>query len=70
MLTRFRGEMTLLDGRGKGGSDAGEDEYGGSRASQSFGRSSPMERRPAAAGSGSGGGGGRMAETIDDDIPF
>jgi single-strand DNA-binding protein len=66
VLQRFRGELTLLDGRGGRGGEAG-DERGGEGAS--FGRSSPMERgggdrRPATAGSG------RMADAIDDDIPF
>ncbi len=64
VLQRFRGEMTLLGGRG-GGSDAGgyDDQGGGD-----FGRSSPMEsRRPAPAMSG--GGGGRHND-LDDDIPF
>ncbi len=35
-----------------------------------FGRSSPMERRPAAASSGGGGGGGSRYSDLDDDIPF
>src|SRR5919107_30622 len=54
VLQRFRGELTLLDGRG-GGAD--------------FGRSPPMERRPAPAGGGGGGGGSRYND-LDDDIPF
>jgi single-strand DNA-binding protein len=65
VLQRYRGELTLLDSRGRGeGSDAGssggmvEDRSGGS-----FGRSSPMERRPASAPAG-------RASTLDDDIPF
>lgn len=63
VLQRYRGELTLLDSRGRGG----EDSYGG-ESGGSFGRSSPMERvserRPAAAG------GGRASAPIDDDIPF
>jgi hypothetical protein len=35
-------------------------------SSNSFGRSSPMEKRPAMGGSSSS----RMADAIDDDIPF
>ena len=62
VLQRFRGELTLLDSRGRG-DDAGAFEAPGS----SFGRSSPMEpaaeRRPAASSS-------RAADIIDDDIPF
>ncbi len=67
VLQRFRGELTLLDSRGRGesgemGSSGGgmvEDRSGGGN----FGRSSPMERRPAAAPAG-------RASTLDDDIPF
>jgi single-strand DNA-binding protein len=63
VLTRFRGELTLLDSRGRG--DAG----GVLEASNnSFGRASPMEqaadRPPAATGPS------RAADIIDDDIPF
>ncbi|MCI0466596.1 MAG: single-stranded DNA-binding protein [Beijerinckiaceae bacterium] len=60
VLNRFRGELTLLDSRGRetGGYDAPSD---------SFGRSSPMEqgaaRQPASSPS-------RAADIIDDDIPF
>jgi len=60
VLQRFRGELTLLDSRNRGG-EAG-DERG---ASGSFGRTSPMEqRRPATVG------GSKMADALDDDIPF
>lgn len=72
VLQRFRGELTILDSRGQGGSDeygegggAMEDRSGGG----SFGRSSPMgggQRQPAM----SGGGGGRSSSHLDDDIPF
>jgi single-strand DNA-binding protein len=63
VLQRFRGELTLLDSRGRGemsDSESGSYESSGG----SFGRSSPMEKRPATAGSS------RMSEVIDDDIPF
>jgi single-strand DNA-binding protein len=64
VLQRFRGELTLLDsrGRGEGGEDRGG--YAQSSGNASFGRSSPMEKRPAPVG------GGRTADVIDDDIPF
>lgn len=74
VLQRYRGEMTLLGGRGDGaggGRDSGaiEDRSGGG----DFGRSAPMERRPAGggmnSGMGSAMGGGRSAD-LDDDIPF
>jgi single-strand DNA-binding protein len=62
VLQRYRGEMTILESRGEGGGRGEmEDRSGGSE----FGRSAPMERRPAMAG----GGGGRAAD-LDDDIPF
>lgn len=65
VLQRFRGELTLLDSRGRGESA----DMGSFEASQGsgFGRSSPMERggeRPATAGSS------RISDMIDDDIPF
>jgi single-strand DNA-binding protein len=70
VLQRFRGELTILDSRGGGASEHGDDEGGGqiSRGGD-FGRSSPMERRPAAAPSGGAGGGSRYND-LDDDIPF
>ena len=75
VLQRYRGEMTMLESRGKGegaGGEYGSEASGG--GGSSFGRSSPMEgrsapapdRRPAPAT----GGGGRMADAIDDDVPF
>ena len=73
VLQRFRGELTMLEGRNSGGGFAGDDDRGsfdrgGGGDRPSFGRSSPMDR-----GGNSGGGGGRggsMSEAIDDDIPF
>jgi single-strand DNA-binding protein len=60
VLQRFRGELTLLDSRNRGG-EVGEERG----SSGSFGRTSPMEqRRPATVG------GGKMADALDDDIPF
>lgn len=58
-LRPYRGEMTLLDGRGEGGGgggyDRGEGGYGGGASS----------------GGSSGGGGGRgSSNEIDDEIPF
>ncbi len=66
VLQRFRGDLTILDGRSGGGaSEYGEDEGGGqiSRGGD-FGRSSPMERRPEPVG------GGSRRSDFDDDIPF
>ena len=59
VLQQFRGELTLLDGRRDG---AQAEERGG--GGDSFGRASPMERRPAAAGAS------RSPAPMNDDIPF
>ena len=64
VLQRFNSELVLLDGR-REGAGAGEDRGSWSQGSgDSFGRASPLERRPAAAGAS------RSAEIINDDIPF
>jgi single-strand DNA-binding protein len=55
VLQRFRGEMTLLDGRSDGGGGGGG-SYGGGSSGGSSG------------GDGGYGGGGR--QDLDDDIPF
>jgi single-strand DNA-binding protein len=62
VIQRFRGELTILDSRNDsgGGDRQMEDRSGGG----DFGRSAPMERKPAMAG-----GGGRPND-MDDDIPF
>ncbi|GJE62485.1 single-stranded DNA-binding protein [Methylobacterium trifolii] len=76
VLQRFRGEMTILDGRGGGGGgEMGADDEGGGQVSRGGdfggGRSQGGDRRPAPASSGSGsGGGGRPNYDLDDDIPF
>jgi single-strand DNA-binding protein len=64
VLQRFRGELTLLDSRGRGGD---EGAYGGG---ESFGRSSPMQRERGLSGGGGSTGGGRPSDALDDDIPF
>ena len=73
VLQRYRGELTLLDGRSRDGGGGGDDRvgYGGGQSSGGGGGGSS---RPAAGGGrpaqvGSGGGGGR-SDPIDDDIPF
>ena len=68
VLQRYRGELTLMDSRGAGGGDFGGREegasFGGGSGGGSFGRSSPMDERPQSSGSS------RLAEALDDDIPF
>jgi single-strand DNA-binding protein len=72
VLQNFRGELTMLDGRGGGGGgDSGgfePDEGGGG---------SPGGRSPSSSGGGApprgrsgGGGGGGGAPDLDDEIPF
>ena len=67
VISRFKGELTLLDGRGEGGGgfDAGptgESDYGAPRAAPA--------RAPAGGGSGGGGGGWEPPADLDDEIPF
>ncbi len=65
VLTRFRGELQLLDSRGGGEArDAFPDENG----SRSFNRALPSGAEPRRPALPAGGGGG--AGPIDDDIPF
>ncbi len=76
VLQRYRGELTMLEGRGQGGGGFAGDEDrgsfgggGGGGERPSFGRSSPMESRGGPSGGG-GSGRGSMSDAIDDDIPF
>ena len=64
VLPRFRGELTMLDGRGEGGggggyASGGDDGYGGNYG----GPSEPS-------GGAGGGGGGNYSADLDDEIPF
>jgi single-strand DNA-binding protein len=73
VLQRFRGELTLLDSRGREGGGEERVGYGGGQSSGGGGGGGYS--RPAAGGGrpaqvGSGGGGGGRSEPIDDDIPF
>ncbi len=67
----YKGEMTLLDGRGGGGALVGGDYAAGG---DDFGSSGPMSRGSGPRGGGGGGGGGRPsqppAQDMDDEIPF
>jgi single-strand DNA-binding protein len=83
VLRPFRGELTLLDGRGEGGGmGAGGGDYereggfsGGGGADYGSG-GGYRDRAPAGGGrggfggGGGGGGGGRPADDLDDEIPF
>jgi single-strand DNA-binding protein len=61
VIQRFRGDLTLLDGRGGAG---GEMEDRSGRGAE-FGNTGPMERNGA-----SGRSGARFKEEMDDEIPF
>ncbi|WP_279357706.1 single-stranded DNA-binding protein [Methylobacterium indicum] len=86
VLQRFRGELTILDGRGGGGEGGmsemgGGDEMGGGQISRggdygggggrsSGGRSSSSGGERRPAPSSSGGGNQKRYDDLDDDIPF
>jgi single-strand DNA-binding protein len=61
VLQNFRGELTMLGGRG-GGAEGGA-SYGG----DDFGQSSPMERPR---GGGGGGKAPSFTRDLDDEVPF
>lgn len=66
VLQRYRGELTMLDGRGEGGGDRmGGGGYGGGNR---------MDDRSGGGQSGGNQGGGQRedfsSDTLDDDIPF
>jgi single-strand DNA-binding protein len=71
VLQRYRGELTMLDGRGGGGggdemADAGGGGYGGGSGGGGYGGGSGGGGGGYGGGGGSRGGGG----DLDDDIPF
>lgn len=64
VLQKFRGELTMLDGRSGGGAGAEDDAGGGFSDSGSSSSSSSGPGRMGRAPAGAGGG------DLDDDIPF
>jgi single-strand DNA-binding protein len=70
VLQRFRGELTILDSRGGGSSEFGDEEPGQIRSGGDFGRSPSQDRRPAPSSGGGSSGGGSRYNDLDDDIPF
>ena len=72
VLQRYRGELTILDGRGDGGGREVEDQSGSFGGGASGGGYSGGAPRGGAGGGGASrpaAGGGRSAD-MDDDIPF
>lgn len=69
VLQRFRGELTLLDGRGEGGGGGGGgDGGGGGYGARDTGGGYPTPaKKPAFGGGGSGPG---AFDDLDDDVPF
>ena len=69
VLQRYRGELTMLDGRGDGGGSGGG--YGGGSGGGSGGGydSGPDDYSGGSSG-GSGGGAPRGGSDLDDEIPF
>jgi len=80
VLQRFRGELTLLDGRGEGGGGGdfgGQDDFGGgaSRGGDFGGRGGGEFGGGRSGGGGAkkggfGSGGGSFDDDLDDDVPF
>ena len=65
VIGRFKGELTLLDGRQGGGAGAMDDEGGGYQSRPAAPRTAPARQ-----GGGGGGGGWDSKRDLDDDIPF
>lgn len=65
VLSRFRGELTLLDGRGEGGGSGGGGSYGGG---DDFGSGGGYGG--GGSGGGRGGSSGGAGGGLDDEIPF
>ncbi len=67
VIGRFKGELTLLDGRQGGGAGAMDDEGGGYQSRPAAARTAPARQ---GGGGGGGGGGWDSKRDLDDDIPF
>ena len=77
VLQKFRGELTMLDGRQGGGGEMGDDEGGGYSSGGGYGGGSGGgggygggSRGGSGGGGRSGGGGPAPATDLDDEIPF
>jgi single-strand DNA-binding protein len=75
VLQKFRGELTMLDGRQGGGGEFGDDEGGGYSGGGGYGGGGGGgygggSRGGSGGGGRSGGGGPAPATDLDDEIPF
>jgi len=73
VIGKFKGELTLLGGRGEGGGGGGGGGYDGPSDQSSYGRQSSGPSggsRPSSGGGGGGGGGWDAPPDLDDEIPF
>jgi len=70
VLGRFRGELTMLDGRNEGGGAGGGDYGGGDYGERSGGGSGGGGGGRSSSSAGAGGGGRPAPVDLDDDIPF
>lgn len=81
VLQRFRGELTILDGRGEGGGGGGGDDFGGGGGGDfgGYGGGGAGGGRAGgggfggggrSGGGGAGGGGRNPGPDLDDEIPF
>ncbi|EKE77613.1 single-stranded DNA-binding protein [Oceanibaculum indicum] len=68
VLQRYRGELTMLDGRGDGGGSGGG--YGGGSGGGGGGYDSGPDDYSGGSSGGSGGGAPRGGSDLDDEIPF
>lgn len=71
VLQRYRGELTMLDGRNEGGQGGGD--YGGGQSGGSYGggfSSGGSQGGGGQGGGGFGGGSGPSGGDLDDEIPF
>lgn len=76
VIGRFKGELTLLGGRGEGGGSAGGDDFGGGYGGGSGGSYGGGQQRSSGGAQGGAGGGSRGGSgwepppDLDDEIPF
>jgi single-strand DNA-binding protein len=70
VLQRFRGELTMLDGKGEGGGMSDNGDNYSSGGGGGYGGGSGGGGGGYGGGSSGGGGGGGRGGDLDDDIPF